>query len=43
MNRQLLLLLLLVFSAWPSTAVAEDVLTLVYSANSVGEYSPCPT
>jgi len=42
--RVLLLLLLLfapLFRAAP--APAQDALTLVFSANSEGEYAPCPT
>lgn len=40
-----LVLLLSLFALACNTvdASAKDVLTLVYSANSDGEYAPCPT
>jgi len=43
MRRLILAFFLLVFVCCATPALAEDVLTLVYSANSEGEFAPCPT
>jgi len=43
MSRLPLLFLFLFFSFWTTPAAADDALTVIYSANSVGEYAPCPT
>ena len=42
LRRLLPLLLLFVFSFWTVASAAEDALTIVFSANSGGEYEPCP-
>ncbi len=43
MRRLVLALILLGLAACAQAAAAQDVLTLVFSANSEGEYAPCPT
>lgn len=40
---RLLLLLLLALALRAAPAPAQDALTLVFSANTEGEYAPCPT